>query len=384
MKRSSNAVLKVVPETRQRISVAQPIFNAREKEYVDRCMTTGWISSAGEYIEKFEKGFAKHTEASNAVACFNGTVALHLALLAKGVTQGDEVIVPSLTYIATANVVKYCGATPVFVDCEADTWNIDVRAIEEKITPKTKGIIVVHLYGAPVDMDPVLAIAKKHSLFVVEDAAQAHGTKYKGKPVGAIGDMGTYSFFGNKIITTGEGGMVVTNSGDLNSHMRLARNQGMSPEKRYWFDVIGYNYRMTNLQAAVGCAQLEAIEWHLRRRREVANSYREQLKDLPEALTLPVEKSYGNHCYWMFTVLVNEGSKVGRDELMRLLDKDGIETRPIFYPMYMMPPYAEAAEKYPVAGSVGTRGVSLPTHGGLESDDLSYICERIRFHCKGE
>jgi len=384
MKRSSNAALNLVDVSSDRVSVAQPVFNGREKEYVDHCLDTGWISSAGEYIEKFEKQFAVHVQANHAIACFNGTVALHLALLAKGVTAGDEVIVPSLTYIATANVVRYCGATPVFVDCEADTWNIDPRMIEERISDRTKGIIVVHLYGAPVDMDPVMELAKRRGLFVIEDAAQAHGSKYRGKPVGALGDAGTFSFFGNKIITTGEGGMITTNRTEIDQSMRLFRNQGMSPKKRYWFEMIGYNYRMTNLQAAIGCGQLEGIDWHLNRRQEVVKAYREGLKGLDEIITLPVEKPYATHCYWMFTVLISDKSRVNRDALILKLDQDGIETRPIFYPMFMMPPYAENADRYPVAASVGIRGISLPTHGALSSSDISRVCERVRYHCKGE
>ncbi len=365
----------------KKISVAQPVFNGREKEYVLDCLDTGWVSSSGQYIEKFETSFAKYLHTREVVCCFNGTAALHLPLMAKGLKPGDEVIIPALTYIATANAVRYCGATPVFVDCEPDTWNIDPKKIEEKITKRTKGIIVVHLFGMPVDMDPVMELAKMRGLFVIEDAAQAHGSVYKGKPAGSIGDAGTFSFFGNKIITTGEGGAVATNDPWLSQRMKLFRNQGMSPQRRYWHDVVGYNYRMTNIQAAIGLGQLESIDWHLNKRQEIAKSYREFLKGTESVLTLPVERVESKHCYWMFTVLINSKCKLSRDEVMKRMDTDGIETRPIFYPIFMMPPYESPSGDFPVSTSVGLRGISLPTHAGLDSSDLEYICERLRFHC---
>ena len=244
------------------------------------CLDSTWISSSGKYIEQFEKAFAEFCGVKHAVTCCNGTVALHLALMALGTQPGDEVIVPTLTYIATANAVTYCGARPVFVDSEPETWNMDPSLIEEKITPRTKGIIVVHLYGHPADMDPIMSIARRHGLFVIEDAAEAHGAEYKGHRVGSIGDMSTFSFYGNKIITTGEGGMVVTNNDSLASKARQLKGQGSVPDQRYWFPIIGYNYRMTNVASAIGLAQLEKAEWHIERRREVARWYYEYLHNI--------------------------------------------------------------------------------------------------------
>lgn len=235
-----------------KIPLAYPLLNGNEKKYVLDCLHTSWISSVGKYVDQFEKSFQDFCGTKYAISCANGTVALHLALLACGIGKGDEVIVPTLTYIASANAVSYCGALPVFVDSEKDTWNMDPAKIEEKINERTKAIIAVHLYGHPVNMEPILKIAEKYGLIVIEDAAEAHGAEYKGKKVGSIGHIGCFSFFGNKIITTGEGGMITTNDDALNEKIRLLKNQGMDQNRKYWFPVIGYNYRLTNLQAAIG------------------------------------------------------------------------------------------------------------------------------------
>jgi perosamine synthetase len=252
------------------IPVAAPMLAGNEKKYVMDCLDSNWISSRGTYIERFENAFADFCGARHALSCTNGTTALHLALLALGVGAGDEVIVPTLTFVATANAVTYCGARPVMIDAEPRTWNINPCLIEEKITPRTRGIIVVHLYGHPVDMDPVIEIARRHGLFVLEDAAEAHGAIYKGQVAGSIGDIATFSFFGNKVLSTGEGGMVVTNDPELASKIRLLKDQGMDPNRRYWYPVIGYNYRMTNVAAAIGLAQVEKADWHIQQRRELA------------------------------------------------------------------------------------------------------------------
>lgn len=364
------------------IHVASPIFNGNEKKYAVDCIETGWISSAGRYTDEFENKFASFCNTKHAVSCCNGTIALHLALLAEGVGPGDEIIVPTLTYIATANAVKYCGARPVFVDSEPETWNIDPTLIEDKITQKTKGIIVVHLYGHPVDMDPVMEIAKRHGLFVIEDAAEAHGALYKNRIVGSIGDMGAFSFFGNKIITTGEGGMVVTDDDKLAERMRQLKGQGMDPKRRYWFPIIAYNYRMTNIQSAIGLAQLENISWHIGRRREVADLYNKYLGDLHDFIQLPIEKDWARHAFWMYSIVLKDSVKVPRDEFMGLLERDGIETRPIFYPMHVMPPYLENEGRYPVSESISSRGINLPTHSQLTEEDIIYISDKIRCHCE--
>lgn len=363
------------------IHVASPIFNGNEKRYAIDCIETGWISSAGRYTDEFESKFALFCDSKHGVSCCNGTIALHLALLAEGVGPGDEIIVPTLTYIATANAVTYCGARPVFVDSEPETWNIDPKLIEEKITRKTKGIIVVHLYGHPVDMDPVMEIAKRHDIFVIEDAAEAHGALYKNRVIGSIGDMGAFSFFGNKIITTGEGGMVVTGDDKLAETMRLLKGQGMDPKRRYWFPMIGYNYRMTNIQSAIGLAQLENISWHLNRRREIADLYYKNLRDLKDLIMLPIEKDWARHAFWMYSILLKDDVNVSRDEFMKLLERDGIETRPIFYPMHVLPPYREHKAEYPTADCIAMRGINLPTHSLLTEKDVIYISDRIRDHC---
>lgn len=316
------------------IPVAVPCFMGNEKKYVNDCLDTTWISSNGKYIGEFEKAFSSYTRSKCAVACCNGTVALHLPLLALGLMPGDEVIIPSFTYIATANAVRYCGATPVFADSLADTWNIDPEDIRKKITPKTKGIIPVHLYGNPCDMGSIMEIAKEHGLFVVEDAAECHGAEYDGQKAGSIGDVGTFSFFGNKIITTGEGGMIVTEDAALAEKMRLLRGQGMDPARRYWFEIIGYNYRMTNIEAAIGLAQLENIDKLIAAREQVKNWYMEELEEeLAMGLLLSQKTTDGaKSVCWMFSILLPDGCIIERDVLMKKLADDGIETRPLFYP----------------------------------------------------
>ncbi|MFD1179407.1 DegT/DnrJ/EryC1/StrS family aminotransferase [Paenibacillus puldeungensis] len=366
----------------QRITLASPVLNGNERKYVLDCIDTGWISANGKYVTEFEKQFAEFCGTKHALTCANGTVALHLPLLAYGIGQGDEIIIPTFTYIATANAVKYCGATPVLVDCEKDSWNMDPKKIEEKITSKTKGIIVVHLYGHPADMGPIMEIAKKHNLFVIEDAAEAHGAEYKGQVIGSIGDVATFSFFGNKVISTGEGGMVTTNNSELAERMKLLRGQAMDPHKRYWFNEVGYNYRMTNIQAALGLGQLENIEWHLGQRRRVAAQYIDSLAQYNDLFTLQPEMPWAKHTYWMISILLSDKIKASRDEIMSLLDADGIETRPLFYPMHQMPPYFEEDANYPVADRVSSRGFNIPTNATLTDEEIEYICSRLVFHCR--
>lgn len=366
----------------KKISMANPVFNGNEKKYLDECIDTGWISSAGRFVSDFEKSFAEYCGTRYALTCSNGTVSLHLALLALGIGKDDEVIIPTLTYIATANAVTYCGAKPVFVDSEMNTWNIDPSKIEEKITSRTKAIMAAHLYGQSADMDPILEIAKKHNLYVIEDAAEAHGATYKGKKVGSIGDIGSFSFFGNKIITTGEGGMVVTNNKELYDKMKALRSQGMDPNKRYWHTMVAYNYRMTNMQAAVGLAQLENIEWHLSERKRVSDLYKKYLKDLSDYVEIPKEMDWGKHVYWMYSIILRDNVKIDRNLFMQNMEKDGIEMRPLFYPMHTMPPYYEENGNYPVAVHLGYRGINLPTHSLLKEEDIKFIVECIKKNIK--
>jgi perosamine synthetase len=361
------------------IPVASPSLSGNEKTYVMDCMESGWISSAGKYVEKFEAAFAEFCDTKHAISCCNGTAALHLSLLALGVRPGDEVIVPTLTFVATANAVTYCGARPVFVDSEAEAWTLDPALIEAKITPRTRAIIAVHIYGHPADMCALESIARRHKLFLIEDAAEAHGARYQGRSVGSLGDIAAFSFYGNKIIATGEGGMVVTDDDALARRAAQFRGQGQDFERRYWFPIIGYNYRMMNLPAAIGLAQLERVNWNLQRRSEIAAWYLEELRDVP-GVTWQTEKEWAKHAHWLFSIILNDDVHADRDAVMAYLEKRGIETRPIFYPMHILPPYLELArnEAYPVAERLARRGLSLPTWAGLTREDVSFVCDAVR------
>ena len=362
-----------------KIPVANTFLIGSEKKYVDDCLETGWISSAGKYIELFEAAFAEFCGVRHAVACCNGTVALHLALVALGVEAGDEVIVPTLTFVATPNAVSYCGARPIFVDSEAETWNLDPRQVEAAITERTKGIIAVHLYGHPAKMRELREIADRHGIFLLEDAAEAHGAQCNGEIVGSIGDIAAFSFYANKIITTGEGGMVVTDDDALAEPARLYSGQGMDANRRYWHPVIGFNYRMMNLPAAIGLAQLEKIDEQLALRVRIAELYRERLRDFPGVI-LQVEQSWARHAYWMFSIVLDREIWQPRDAVMSILAEKSIETRPIFYPAHSMPPYIEAVgdEKFPVAEKLSADGISLPTWAGLTEIQIDEICDALR------
>ena len=366
--------------TKRRVAVAHPVLSGNERAYVNECLETGWISSVGRFVGDFESSFAKFVGVEHAISCCNGTCALHLALVGLGVGPGDEVIVPTLTYVASANAVTYCGATPVLVDVEPKSMNLDPARVEELITPRTKAIMAVHLYGHPADMDALEAIANRHGIALVEDAAEAHGATYKGRTVGSIGRVSMFSLFGNKIITSGEGGVLTTNDAELAARLRLHRGQGMDPKRRYWFPVVGYNYRMTNIQAAIGLAQLEKVDEHLRARQRVRRWYDERLAELSDHLQPPAVHPWAHHSFWMYTVVLSESSPHSRDELMARLEADGIETRPVFYPMHVMPPYKNDARQFPVADHLAARGMNLPTHGLLSENDVDYVVARLRAH----
>ena len=361
-----------------RIPVAAPLLDGRETEYVLECMSTSWISSVGRFIGEFENAFATFCEVKHAVATNNGTAALHLALVALGLQPGDEVIVPTLTYIASANVVRYCSAVPVFVDNHIQSFNLDPDEVAAKITGRTRGIMPVHVYGHPADLDPILKLAEKHGLFVLEDAAEAVGARYKDRRIGGHGNCATFSFFGNKIITTGEGGMVTTNDEALAARLRLLRGQGMDLQRRYWFPVIGFNYRMTNVAAAIGLAQLERIDHHLKKRKTIAEYYDRHLASLSDRIILPTADPWVDHAYWMYTIVLRANVLKSRDQVMRDLDDAGIETRPVFYPMHVLPPYRDAAPgPFPRADFCGSRGISLPTHGRLTEQDVDRVVEAL-------
>jgi len=358
------------------IPVSQPALIGNEKKYVKDCLDTNWISGKGKYLDLFEKKFADYINVKYAITCSNGTVALHLALLSLDIGNNDEVICPTFTYVATANSVLYTGAKPIFVDCEPDTWNLNPKKIEKLITKKTKAIIVVHIYGHPCDMEPILKIARKYNLYIIEDAAEALGSEYKGRKCGTFGDVATFSFYGNKIITTGEGGMVVTNNKEIEKKVKLLKGQGMDLKKQYWFKVVGYNYRMTNVQAALGLAQLENIKKFINQRRKIADLYNKYLADV-DGITLPIEKPYAKHSYWMYSILVNDSTN--RDRLMRFLKVRGIETRPFFYPMHTMPVHKKVGtDDLKISEKVSKKGINLPTFFGLKKKEIKFIAYKIK------
>lgn len=360
-----------------RYPVAAPDLLGNERRYVLDCLDSNWISSNGRYVVEFEQAVAAYTGTAHGIAACNGTAALHLALLALDLQPGDEVIVPTLTFIATANVVSYCGAVPVFADCDPHTWCLDPASVARLITPRTRGIIAVHLFGHPCDMDALTALAAEHGLWVVEDAAEALGAQYRGRPVGSLSAAAAFSFFGNKTLTTGEGGMVVTQSHQLAERMRLFRNQGMDGAQRYWHTVVGYNYRMTNVAAAIGKAQMERLDQLLERRRCVARGYWKRLQETP-ALTLPVESRDGLHGWWMYSLLLDHAER--RASLMSDLAACGIETRPFFYSIHRFPMYAgcRSDNDCPIATATSARGLTLPTAAYLQESDLDYIAGQLK------
>ncbi len=352
------------------IPIVAPNLKGNEFKYLVDAFLSSWISSSGHYIQRFERNFSAYCGCSHGVAVSNGTAALHLALVALGIGPGDEVIVPDLTFAAPINTVIHCGATPIIVDVQKDSWCIDPIEIEKAITKKTKVILPVHLYGQPCEMDKIMAIAKKHNLFVVEDCAEAHGATYGGKKVGSFGDINCFSFFGNKVLTTGEGGMCITHSLELDEKMRVLRDHGMNKNKKYWHDVVGYNYRMTNLQAAIGVAQLERINATLKEREDVERKYREVLSSIDfiefQKDNLPNRRKIT----WLVTALINDGN---RDLYMESMKKAGIDVRPFFYPLSDMDIYKKYVFSNKVSKSLSNKGLSLPTAIDLSDD----IYERI-------
>jgi perosamine synthetase len=354
--------------------VSMPYLQGRELEYITDAVKSGWVSSLGSYVSRFENDFADFCRVEHAITVVNGTSALHLGLYAMGIGPGDEVIVPDLSFIASANAVLMAGATPVFCDIEPGSLCIDPSGIEALITYKTKAIMPVHLYGHPADMAAISKIALRHGLNVIEDAAEAHGSAIGGRRVGGFGDCAIFSFYANKNMTTGEGGMITTNDTDLAAEIRDLRDHAMSSDKRYWHERMGFNYRMTNLQAALGCAQLEEIETFLDMRRQLYNGYVQRLADTP-GLRLNREEEGTTNSYWMICAEIADGDAAKRDQICAALLARGVDTRPYFYPMSEMP-YFESATT-PVAHSIAERGFNLPTYLGLNDADLDFICTSV-------
>ena len=365
------------------IPVCEPTLIGNELKYVNDCLKTNWISSHGKYIEEFETAFAKFCSTKYAVSCSNGTTALHLALEVLGIKKGDEVIIPDFTMIATSNAVIYSGAKPVLVDSEPETWNIYTSKIQEKITKKTKAIIPMHTYGHPVDMDPLLDIAKDNNLFVIEDAAEAHGAEYKGKKTGSLGNIGCFSFYANKIITTGEGGMITTDDENLAKKAQLLRNHAFG-KPRFLHKELGFNYRMTNIQAAIGLAQMEKAEELVNRRINNAQLYNSILKDV-DGITLPPKKEWAKNVYWMYGILIEKEFGIAASSLREQLMKKGIDTRQFFIPMHQQPVYKEDDERfpetngsYPVSEELSKKGFYLPSSSSLKKEQIESITETIK------
>jgi perosamine synthetase len=359
------------------VPVAEPQLAGRELEYVTECITTNWISSQGKYVDRFEREFAVFVGTRYALATSSGTTALHLALAALGLGPGDEVIVPDLTFIATANAVAYCGATAVLADVDPVTWTLSPSAVESVVTERTKGILPVHLYGHPADMAPLRGIAERHGLFLLEDCAEALGARYRGEMVGQIGEAGCFSFYGNKTLTTGEGGMVVTNDEVLYRRAKVLRDHGMSPDRRYWHPLVGFNYRLTNLQAAVGVAQLERIDTILALKANIDRQYRTHLSGIP-GLVMPAAESWADPVCWLFSMRVD--SRAGgltRDELLGLMQRQQIGCRPVFYPLHEQPPYFQA-QSFPASEEIARSGISLPSAVTLTDRAVEYVSRTIR------
>jgi perosamine synthetase len=367
------------PASARRIPIAEPVLGGNELKYVTECIQTNWISSQGGFVKRFEEELGALVGSRHVVSCSNGTAALHLALLGYNIGPGDEVIVPDLTFAATINTVIHAGATPVIVDVDRRSWNIDPAKVEAVITSRTRAIMPVHLYGQPADMDRLLAIADTHGLVVIEDAAEAIGARHRGRHCGTIGHAGTFSFFSNKVLTTGEGGAVVFRDEHAAQRARRMRDHGMSPAKRYWHEEVGYNYRLTNLQAAIGCAQLEQAAGFLARKQAIATRYRAGLAGLP-GIELAAQIGEHHNSYWMVSIIVDESATgLPRDEIMRRLGEAGIDSRPLFYPLHEMPPYQRFAgnRDFPATDALSAQGFSLPSGVGLTDAEIDYICATL-------
>ena len=364
------------------IPVNTPLLDANEKKYLCECIDTGWISSEGPFVKQLETGMAAYVGRKYGIAVCNGSVALDLAVEALQLQKGDEVIMPTFTIISCAAALVRKGIKPVLVDSDPDTWNMDVSQIEDKITPKTKAIMVVHLYGLPVDMDVVLDIARRHNLYIIEDGAEAHGLEYKGQKCGSFGTISAMSFYPNKHITTGEGGMVLMDDEGLRERSDLFRNLCHSRGKRFYHEELGYNFRMSNIQAAVGVAQLEKIDQHLKLKRELGASYQQKLKGI-EQLQLPLEKTdYADNVYWVFGMVLQPEVSMNAKEMMDKLAKRNVGCRPFFYPMHQQPVFHKmglfSGERYPVAERLGERGFYVPSGLTVTEEQRQYIADQVK------
>lgn len=365
------------------IPVNEPLLNGNEKNYLNECIDTGWISSEGPFIKKFEQGMADYVGRHYAVSVTNGTAALEMAIVALGIGLGDEVIMPSFTIISCAQAVVKAGATPVLIDCEYDSFNLCVEAIEAKITAQTKAIMVVHIYGLPVDINPILALAKKYNLKIIEDAAEMHGQTYHNKKCGSFGDISIFSFYPNKHITTGEGGMVLMDDEVLHEKCKSLRNLGFSPDgsKRFIHEEIGWNLRMTNIQAALGVAQLERIDEFVEKKRWIGGMYQDLLQDI-DAINLPIKRtSFAENIYWVFAITLKDEYPKTTQQVMKELGEKGIGTRPFFYPMHQQPVFKKMGlfvdEVYPNAAKLYERGFYIPSGLALTEAQIQEVSKAM-------
>ena len=371
------------------IPVNEPFIGEREIEYVMDCLRTGWISSAGKYLEAFEDAWAEYCGMRYGIAVSNGTTALQIAITAAGLKPGDEVILPTFTIISCAQAVTYNGGIPVLVDSEPRTWCMDTSQIASRITPRTKAIMPVHIYGHPVDMDGIYPLAKRHKLLIIEDAAEVHGAEYlsgrtssqpQWRRCGGLGDISIFSFYANKLVTTGEGGMVLTNDSHIAGRLRSLRNLCFRPEKRFYHTELGHNFRLTNLQAAIGLAQIERMPETIQKKRWIGKNYSRRLKDIP-GLTLPVEEPWARQVYWMYGAVLDESTGLSAVEFARQLRDYGIETRPFFLGMHEQPVFINQGlfqgEKYPVAERISSQGLYLPSGLTLTEAQLDQVCQAV-------
>ena len=367
------------------IPVAEPALGSREAELVADCVESGWVSSAGRYIEEFESSWAAYCGRAYGVAVSNGTVALELAVRALNLNPGDEVIMPTFTIVSCAAAVVRGGGVPVLIDADPDTWCMDVSQVEERISPRTRAIMPVHIYGHPVEMAPLLDIADRHDLKIIEDAAEAHGASYRmaggdWRRCGGFGDLSTFSFYANKIVTTGEGGMVTTDDASLASRLRSLRNLAFQPQQRFLHEELGYNFRITNIQAAIGVAQVERVDDVVARKREIAARYHDRLGGIA-GLQLPVERPWARSVYWMNGLVLERSISLDAKQLAARLSEAGVETRPFFLGMHRQPALTRQGlfrdELYPVADVLSDRGLYLPSGVGLTNNQIDFVAATV-------
>ena len=365
------------------LALCEPYMNGNEWKYIKDCLDTNWVSSVGKYVNQFEKMLSSYIGVNHGVAVVNGTAAIHTALMVLGVGQGDKVVVPTLTFIASVNPIVYCGAEPVFVDSSVDSLNIDPQKTVDKIErmvqadEKPKAVIAVHIFGHPADLDPIVEVCRKYGIYLIEDATEALGSTYKGRPVGTLGDIACFSFNGNKLITTGGGGMLTTNNEEWAQKARYLSQQAKDDAIQFIHHNIGYNYRMTNIQAALGVAQFENIEFCLKSKRETAQYYRERFKDVP-GITLNPEQSWATNCFWLYSILVEEAEfGLSSKALYRKLNERGIMARPFFYPIHRMPMYAKCDAEIDTSNWLWERGINLPCSVGIKREQLDFVANAI-------